>query len=425
MLRMVSGMAAQPIGVPSPKIVVKPKTVEKPKPKPPPLRKTEPRMPVKTKVETPVKTELKKPNAGESVGLAQAASDAAGASQTRRASTPERTALRGPAPRRGTVDAFVRVGATREEANRIVSPLTHRRALSTAMEGRRPSVRDSLRLSNLRRPFTGVVETKNTTLARSAGRLSTVTGGANAVISGRKALQAWRSGNRNQALTDGAGAVSSGANATKAAVETRKLSRNFQTARAHLTRQLANQNTLRNKTLVNRAVRRSATAVVNGRGERGVAKMLKPAMANPARANSIARRAVAIGARRPLAVQGPVAGKVLRPLRKAAAPVVGKVLRPLGKVAASPVGKVLVKNGAKVAAKAAGRFVPGLNVAIAAADAATAYQTFFDKKSSNGKKAAAIVTALGSAAAATNIPVVSQVGAGVSAVSSFVGGWLK
>lgn len=76
---------------------------------------------------------------------------------------------------------------------------------------------------------------------------------------------------------------------------------------------------------------------------------------------------------------------------------------------------------AKVLGKAGGRFVPGVNVAIAGADAAAFYATMRDPKASVGKKVTAGITAAGSALAATNIPVVSQVGGAVSTVSSIVG----
>ncbi|WP_426756109.1 hypothetical protein [Myxococcus sp. Y35] len=83
-----------------------------------------------------------------------------------------------------------------------------------------------------------------------------------------------------------------------------------------------------------------------------------------------------------------------------------------------------IEKGAKAAggmlAKGAGRFVPGANVAIAGFDVAKAIAT--QKSNENvGKKATAWITAAGSIAAATNIPVVSQVGAAVSTVSDFVG----
>lgn len=76
-------------------------------------------------------------------------------------------------------------------------------------------------------------------------------------------------------------------------------------------------------------------------------------------------------------------------------------------------------------ARTAGRFVPGANVAIAVADTANAVATLRDPNASFGRRAASVVTAIGSIAAATNIPVVSQVGAAVSTVSSFVGSWFR
>ncbi len=65
--------------------------------------------------------------------------------------------------------------------------------------------------------------------------------------------------------------------------------------------------------------------------------------------------------------------------------------------------------------------MPGVNVAIAAADTAAAYATITDPTASPGKKITSGITAVGSVVAATNIPVVSQVGAAVSTVSSFLG----
>jgi len=83
-----------------------------------------------------------------------------------------------------------------------------------------------------------------------------------------------------------------------------------------------------------------------------------------------------------------------------------------------------VKVGAEaagVAGKAAGRFVPGLNVGIAAADTAIAANTISNPKASLGDKITSGITAAGSIASATNIPIVSQVGAGVSLASTAVG----
>ncbi|EPX61726.1 hypothetical protein D187_010345 [Cystobacter fuscus DSM 2262] len=100
--------------------------------------------------------------------------------------------------------------------------------------------------------------------------------------------------------------------------------------------------------------------------------------------------------------------------------------RTLAREGAEAAGKAAVQAGVRAAAgpvaKAAGRFVPGANVAIAALDVASAYSTVKDPKASTTKKVTSVITAVGSVAAATNIPVVSQVGAAVSTVSSFVGG---
>ncbi|RJS24084.1 hypothetical protein DRW03_10790 [Corallococcus sp. H22C18031201] len=93
-----------------------------------------------------------------------------------------------------------------------------------------------------------------------------------------------------------------------------------------------------------------------------------------------------------------------------------------GKAAARAATTAAARAAAGPLAKAAGRFAPGANVAIAAFDVASAYSTVRDPKASTTKKVTSVITAVGSVAAATNIPVVSQVGAAVSAVSSFVGG---
>ena len=84
-------------------------------------------------------------------------------------------------------------------------------------------------------------------------------------------------------------------------------------------------------------------------------------------------------------------------------------------------GHAFGNQALKTGAKAAGRFIPGANIAISALDSAKATATLADPKAPFAKKASSVVTAVGSVAAATNIPIVSQVGAGVSAVSSVVG----
>lgn len=135
-----------------------------------------------------------------------------------------------------------------------------------------------------------------------------------------------------------------------------------------------------------------------------------------------ATHAAAVSATRSAVKSAATSGSasVARAVGTATRPAANAVLRTAGKEAA----EAALKGGARAAAgtlgKAAGRFVPGMNIAIATFDTANAAATWADPKASMGKKLGNSVTALGSIAAATNIPVVSQVGAGVSAVSSFV-----
>ncbi|MCE9669891.1 hypothetical protein LY474_19005 [Myxococcus stipitatus] len=113
--------------------------------------------------------------------------------------------------------------------------------------------------------------------------------------------------------------------------------------------------------------------------------------------------------------------------------ILGSGTRSAAKAALASVGReageAAVKQGAKAvagtAAKTLGRFAPGVNVAIAAIDVANAGATLMDKNAGVGKKVTSVITAVGSIAAATNIPVVSQVGAAVSTVSSIVGAFFK
>jgi hypothetical protein len=74
----------------------------------------------------------------------------------------------------------------------------------------------------------------------------------------------------------------------------------------------------------------------------------------------------------------------------------------------------LAKGALKTGGKALGRFVPGANIAIAGLDIANAVQTFKDPKASVGDKVTSGIIAGGSALAATNIPIVSQVGGAIS-----------
>lgn len=78
-------------------------------------------------------------------------------------------------------------------------------------------------------------------------------------------------------------------------------------------------------------------------------------------------------------------------------------------------------KGAGTAARLAGRFAPGLNIAMAGVDTAIAARTLSDPKASVASKVTSGITAAGSIVAATNIPIVSQVGAAVSAGSSIAG----
>lgn len=98
-----------------------------------------------------------------------------------------------------------------------------------------------------------------------------------------------------------------------------------------------------------------------------------------------------------------------------------EILTEGGEAAAKAATKAAGKGLLKAGAKAAGRFVPGLNIGIAALDTAAAAATLADPKAGAGKKVTSVITAAGSIVAATNIPIVSQVGAAVSTVSSFIG----
>ncbi len=96
-------------------------------------------------------------------------------------------------------------------------------------------------------------------------------------------------------------------------------------------------------------------------------------------------------------------------------------LREGGEAAAKAATRAVATSALKTGAKAAGRFVPGVNVGIAALDTAAAAATLADKDASIGKKVTSVITAAGSIVSATNIPIVSQVGAAVSTISSFIG----
>ncbi|WP_426749195.1 hypothetical protein [Myxococcus sp. Y35] len=120
------------------------------------------------------------------------------------------------------------------------------------------------------------------------------------------------------------------------------------------------------------------------------------------------------------ATDAALAGGSRQVVRRAAAEVAEEGAERAARLAGNAARGAL-RNGGTAVARAAGRFAPGLNVAIAAADTAAAISTIRDPEASAGKKITSGITALGSIAAATNIPVVSQAGAVVSTVSSFVG----
>jgi len=94
--------------------------------------------------------------------------------------------------------------------------------------------------------------------------------------------------------------------------------------------------------------------------------------------------------------------------------------RALGRAVGNAAGTAARRAAGSTLARTAGRFAPGLNVAIAGLDAAQAVAIQADPNSSTAKRAAGWVTAGASAVAASNIPIASQIGAGVSAVSGFL-----
>jgi hypothetical protein len=92
---------------------------------------------------------------------------------------------------------------------------------------------------------------------------------------------------------------------------------------------------------------------------------------------------------------------------------------------AATAARAALRSGGSAVARAAGRFAPGANIAIAALDTASAVATLRDRNASTGRKVCSVITAVGSIAAATNIPIVSQAGAVISTVSSFIGGLFR
>ncbi|PZR08039.1 MAG: hypothetical protein DI536_25725 [Archangium gephyra] len=95
------------------------------------------------------------------------------------------------------------------------------------------------------------------------------------------------------------------------------------------------------------------------------------------------------------------------------------------RVATQLASNTALRTTGRIAARTAGRFVPGANVAIAALDINEARRALQDPNAGVGRRTTAVITALGSAAAASNIPVVSQVGAAISTISSAIGAWFS
>lgn len=140
--------------------------------------------------------------------------------------------------------------------------------------------------------------------------------------------------------------------------------------------------------------------------------------ANVAATRSATRTAVQNTLRRAGASAGDVAGGVSR---TAGRRIVGRVAPQAARAAVPAVARA----ASGPIARAAGRFVPGANVAIAGLDVAQFANDMRNPRVGTARRIASGITALGSVAAASNIPVVSQVGAGVSTVSSLVRGWLN
>ncbi|MBX7115958.1 MAG: hypothetical protein K1X64_16635 [Myxococcaceae bacterium] len=89
------------------------------------------------------------------------------------------------------------------------------------------------------------------------------------------------------------------------------------------------------------------------------------------------------------------------------------------------IGVALAKVVAKRSAQLAGSALPLANTTMLASDAASMYSTCSNPKASKTQCAASVVTFIGSAAAETGIPLLSQVGVGVSAAGAIAGTLLE
>jgi hypothetical protein len=232
------------------------------------------------------------------------------------------------------------------------------------------------------------VEPMNTRASRAAGVAGTAASVAQLPGAAYTAIRDARNFTQNATLENGitaagsgASAVSTAANAAKGAIETRNMVSNFRGIRDAAARTMAENAPDAARSVVNRVAGETAQQVLDG-----------------------ASRQVTRGV---------------------AARAAGEGLEAAARAGASAARAAAPHVLAETAGRAASRFVPGLNVAIAAADTAAFGAEVANAVRSGdanwGKLATSGVTALGSVAAATNIPVVSQVGAAVSTVSSFVG----
>ncbi|MFZ9886813.1 MAG: hypothetical protein ACO3JL_04850 [Myxococcota bacterium] len=177
-----------------------------------------------------------------------------------------------------------------------------------------------------------------------------------------------------------------------------------------------------------RSARRAAAeafrAAVPGASTEATRAAAQQATASALRGESarLAGSAAESGARAQMRGAGQSVAQGAGPAQRAAA---REMLRQGGKASGQAAVRAATRAGTGAVARAAARFTPGLNIAMAAADTAASAATWANPKASTAKKVMSSITAVGSVAAATNIPIVSQVGAGVSLLSGVVGGFLR
>lgn len=164
-------------------------------------------------------------------------------------------------------------------------------------------------------------------------------------------------------------------------------------------------------TVFNKMAEKSANAKIGNLGQTDDA--VKAGMKGAASKSTLAKS---------MGTNGRSAARALTSPASKAAAGAAKAASGTSKLAkAGAIAGKIAKGSGQIAGKAGARFVPGLNVAVAAMDTANAVSTLRDPKASTTSKVTSVITAAGSIAAATNIPIVSQVGGAVSAVSSFIG----